>query len=371
MANAEHLEILNSGVERWNEWRRKNMHVFVDLSRGDVRVANLCGANLFRTNLRGTYFHKANLSNAYLPGADMSEAVLSGVNLSGADLVEASLRGASLIGADLSGANLWGVDLSGANLSEANLSGAALSRANFTKSTIENTALTGCKLHQTTFGLTNLSTCKGLESVQVSSPCIIDFQTLWESKNLPKEFLTKLGIPDLLIEYLPDFYNPALMIYPAFLSHSRGDKEFVRKLYEALTKKGVTVWLDEKKMKPGDIIYDSIADAIKHYDKLILVCSENALKSWWVEKELERVYEKERQMQKQHGKKFRLVIPIRIDDQILSTEGDIFDTLRNSMIGDFTAWRDDSKFEKAVKDLVDALNASRPDIKPPSLLNNL
>ncbi len=177
-----------------------------------------------------------------------------------------------------------------------------------------------------------------------------------------------MGIPDSLVEYLPEFYNSALRIFPAFLSHSWADKEFVRKLYEALTDKGVTTWLDEKKMKPGDNIHDSIAEGIKYYDKVILVCSENSLNSWWVEKELEKVYEKERTMQKERGKKFRLVIPIRIDDHIFNSESGLFDTLRNSIIGDFCKWRDESEFEKAMKELITALNSNRPDIKPPSFL---
>lgn len=170
------------------------------------------------------------------------------------------------------------------------------------------------------------------------------------------------------MEYLPDFYNPALRIYPAFLSHSWADKEFVDKFYESLTKKGVTVWLDKKKMRPGDNIHDSIGDAIKYYDKLILVCSENALNSWWVEKELERAYEKERELQKERGKKFRLVIPIRIDDSILGWKEGVAATVKSSVIGDFTKWQDNTEFENAVKELVDALNAGRLDVKSPSFL---
>ena len=115
-------------------------------------------------------------------------------------------------------------------------------------------------------------------------------------------------------------------------------------------------------------IHDSIGDAIKYYDKLILVCSKNALNSWWVEKELERVYEKERELQKERGKKFRLVIPIRIDDAILTWKDGVAATVKSSVIGDFTKWQDEAEFEKAVKELVDALNAGRVDIKPSSFL---
>ena len=42
--------------------------------------------------------------------------------------------------------------------------------------------------------------------------------------------------------------------------------------------------------------------------------------------------------------------------------------VKSSEIGDFTKWQDEAEFEKALKELVDALNAGRVDIKPPSFL---
>jgi len=378
MANTEHLKILKSGVEDWNKWREGNENIEPDLSGVNLSGANLSEANLSKAEISGSDLYGANLSKAKINKAELIGALLAKANLSGADLSKANLSGADLSEANLSGAYLSGADfsdaylsetnLSEADLSEANLSGANLSMANFTYSIVENTNFSNCSLYLTIFGLTDLSTCKGLENVKLHGPCVIDFTTLRASKNLSKKFQTKLGIPNLLMEYLPEFYDQALMIYPVFLSHSWADKEFVRKLYEALTKEGVTAWLDEKKMKPGDNIHDSIGDAIKYYDKLILVCSENALNSWWVEKELERIFEKERELQKKLGKKFRLVVPIRIDDNIFQFKYGIAATVKNSLIGDFTKWQDDVEFEKAVKELVDALNANRPDIKPPSFL---
>ncbi|SDT52119.1 pentapeptide repeat-containing protein [Pseudomonas prosekii] len=64
---------------------------------------------------------------ANLSGADLSGTYLRGANLSGADLRGTYLRGADLSGTYLRGANLSGADLSGTYLSDANLSGADLS----------------------------------------------------------------------------------------------------------------------------------------------------------------------------------------------------------------------------------------------------
>lgn len=349
MANRKHLKTLKSGVLSWNQWRLENGVVLYDENYANKILTELpASANI----------SSANLSNSDLAGINLFMANANKTDFSDAKLSNSDFQHANLSRADFTNANLKGALLNGANLTKAKFVGTDLTDVDFSEAIFINTI----------FGLTDLSSCKNLENINVFGSCIIDFFTLRKSKDLPKAFLTKIGIPHLLMKCLPDFYNPSLMIYPAFLSHSWADKEFVHKLYNALTENGVTIWLDEKKMKPGDNIHDSITEGIKYYDKLILVCSENSLNSWWVEKELEKVYEKEREMQKKRGKKFRLVIPIRIDDQILDCKEGILTTVRNSMIGDFTKWQDETKFEKALNELLDALSANRLDIKPPSFL---
>ena len=42
--------------------------------------------------------------------------------------------------------------------------------------------------------------------------------------------------------------------------------------------------------------------------------------------------------------------------------------IKNRIIGDFTKWEDDVAFEKALNDLIDALNVDRLNMKPPSYL---
>lgn len=88
----------------------------------------------WKANLRG-----ADMSNSYLKGANLSEADLSGANLRKTNLSKASLCNADLLGADLGGAkctaaDLSGVNLSGANLSEGDFTNADLTRVNFSDS---------------------------------------------------------------------------------------------------------------------------------------------------------------------------------------------------------------------------------------------
>ena len=75
---------------------------------------------------------RADLSRADLRGADLYRADLSGANLSRAVLSEADLYKANLYGAVLSEAYLYKVNLYGADLHGANLSRADLREAKFT-----------------------------------------------------------------------------------------------------------------------------------------------------------------------------------------------------------------------------------------------
>ena len=117
MANRDHLQTLQQGVDAWNAWRDRQPLITPDLG----------GADLGR----------ANLSEANLSEADLSEANLTEANLSEADLIEANL----------SEANLSEADLSEANLSGANLSGAYLIGAQLVETNVLDATLTDCRIH--------------------------------------------------------------------------------------------------------------------------------------------------------------------------------------------------------------------------------
>lgn len=95
--------------------------------------------------------HGADLSGAYLPGSDLRGYTLSVADLSGSNLFEADLRGANLSWADLSGANLYGADLMGADLTGANLTGANLFGANLVGAILSGARLVGSELGENNF----------------------------------------------------------------------------------------------------------------------------------------------------------------------------------------------------------------------------
>jgi uncharacterized protein YjbI with pentapeptide repeats len=396
MANAEHLEILKLGTGKWNKWREQNQNLVIDLIHADLKDMDLSGVNLQRANLYG-----ANLSHSDLSHSNLSQSMLQHADLSNVVAIKAFLPKSDLEWADLSNSNFSNANLSQSNatlvevnfsdsileqskftnaeltesnflrsnLSEVDFSEASLFGANFSGSKLRGSQFYKCRFGDTIFGSTNLNECQGLESTIVTSSCIIDFQTLRASKNLPKSFLKKIGLPELYIDHLPEFYMDALTFYPVFLSHSWENKDFARKLYEALITKGVGVFFDEKKIKPGDDFYESLSKGIEYFDKMILVCSKASLtESWWVDREIDRVLAKERELMKVRGKRINLLIPITVDDYVFEWDGAKKEEIKRYLIGDFREWKDEEKFEKALTDLLHALNVDRPNIKPKSHL---
>jgi hypothetical protein len=71
-----------------------------------------------------------------------------------------------------------------------------------------------------------------------------------------------------------------------FLSHSSSDKQFVRQLANHIKAEGIRCWLDEAEIKPGDSIVAKIQDGINEMRYLLVVISQNSIRSAWVEKEL-------------------------------------------------------------------------------------
>jgi len=74
-----------------------------------------------------------------------------------------------------------------------------------------------------------------------------------------------------------------------FLSHNREDKEFVRQLAEDLRRAGITAWLDEAEIEPGDSIIDKIEEGLHGSKYLAIILSPTSVNSSWVKRELRTV----------------------------------------------------------------------------------
>jgi hypothetical protein len=311
VANRKQLRILKQGPEAWNAWREETRI-------GKAPWAKL-GANLSGANLSGT-----NLSEANLSGADLSMANLSRANLSGTNLSMANLSGT-----DLSEANLIGANLGGAILFSANLIGADLGEALFVQTFVSNV---------------DLSTCKNLDAVAHGGPSSVDIRTLQRSGPLPLAFLRGVGLPDNLIEYLPSLLGRSIQFYSCFISYASKDEDFARRLHADLQDKGVRCWFAPHDMKIGAKILDTLDEAIRLRDKVLLVLSEASIASEWVEDEVTKAFAEERQ------RGGTVLFPVRVDDAVFETKEAWAAKLRaDRHIGDFRAWKDHDAYQTALK----------------------
>jgi uncharacterized protein YjbI with pentapeptide repeats len=322
----------------------------VDLTGADLTGAYLTGASLDEAKLTG-----ANLTRALLKHANLARARLTGANLTGAQLEHAKLTRAELTGANLRGANLILADLRGAELAGAGLSDTMLGGVNLVGANLTRVQLSTAVLGNTIFGGCDLAEASGLDQCHHEAPSIIDFHTLQRSGPLPLAFLRGAGLPDSLIDYLPSLLNTAIQLYSCFISHSSKDQAFAERLHADLQNKGVRCWFAPHDMPIGAKIIDALDEAIRLRDKVLLILSEGAIASDWVESEVTRALDEER------TRKQLVLVPLRIDDAVLQTPEAWARLLRGQRnIGDFTRWKEHDSYSQSFDRLMRDLRMKDP-----------
>ena len=343
LSGLKDADILKMGPDTWNFWKRQTNVRKLNFSRENLSQQNLSGADLssasfFAAKLRRSTLKNADLRDADLSYADLREADLSGANLTGAKLVEAFLTGAKLDHANLTRANLV----------KAELTGVEFKKANFTEA----------QLGWTVFGNNDLAEVQGLETVRHEGPSDIGLNTLYSSKgNLPALFLRGCGFPQSFIDSLPALLSATdvSQFYSCFISYSHEDEEFARQLHARLREANIRVWFAPEDVNSGMKLYEQISDAILKHDRLLIVLSEQSLKSQWVMTEIRKA----RQTEIRDNR--RKLFPIRLVDFETIQKWECFDAdtgkdlaveMREYFIPDFSGWRSSTDFENAFKRLL-------------------
>lgn len=224
MPNDEHIDRLEQGSDSWDFWRVDNPEITPDL--------------------RGAVLSHRDLSYTNLSYANLSGAELEGTNFNGANLSYADLTHAILIEADLSSTNL------------------------------ENADMTNAQIGRTRIGNTDLSQVKGLDSVYHLGPSSIGIDTVYESKGKISElFLRNAGVPDNFISHMESMTQNVFDFYSCFISFTESDDAFAQRLYNDLRGADVRCWRWKEDAKWGKTLMRSINDAIRFYDKLVVICS--------------------------------------------------------------------------------------------------
>lgn len=140
--------------------------------------------------------------------------------------------------------------------------------------------------------------------------------------------------------------------FDVFLSHHSGDKPWVIALKAALVQRGVSVWLDQDEIRPGDLFIDAIDRGVERSRCVAVIVSPESLRSAWVREEYQRALV----LANSAGRELRIIPCV----------------MRNAELPGFLAtrhwidFRDPRQFEARVDDLVRGITGGAPRPAAPS-----
>jgi uncharacterized protein YjbI with pentapeptide repeats len=286
-------------------------------------------------------------------------------NLERADLSDAFLSGAFLIHSNLRSSCLKSVIIGGADLSYADLSNADLSHAlaphtNFTSAILADADFSGMLLADTVMADVDLSRVKGIGTCIHRGPSTLDYRSLSRSGQLPLSFLHGCGLPDALIEYLPSILGRPIQFYSCFISYSSVDQSFADRIHADLQANGVRCWFAPHDIRGGRKLREQIDEAIRLYDRLLLILSEHSMDSEWVKTEIANARQREIREKRQ------MLFPISVVPYERIKEWKAFDAdtgkdsareIREYFIPDFSNWKDHDSYQAAFQRLLRDLKA--------------
>ena len=97
--------------------------------------------------------------------------------------------------------------------------------------------------------------------------------------------------------------------WDVFISYSSLDKEMVRRIVRDLKVRGMSYWIDEEQIEPGDEIIQKITEGLQNSRFFLPCISANQLKSGWARKEYETIL-----IKVINGVSAQRVLPLILDD---------------------------------------------------------
>jgi len=128
---------------------------------------------------------------------------------------------------------------------------------------------------------------------------------------------------------------------------------FAERLHADLQNRGVRCWFAPHDLPIGAKTWDTIDEAIRLREKLLVILSRRSIASDWVEDEVSKAFAEERE------RNATILFPIRIDDTVMATPEPWAAKLRDQRnIGDFRQWRKPAEYQKCLERLLRDLKAS-------------
>jgi len=153
-----------------------------------------------------------------------------------------------------------------------------------------------------------------------------------------------------------------------FISYSHADSIFADRLFNSLRSAGVRAWYDKHNILPGYDIYAEISRGIREQDKVLFCFSDAALASGWVDAELDRALQKEREVFRAasagaasagapRSSRSKTLIPLDLSGRLLDGRWDSpkAPDMMSRGIADFRNWENQSTFSQAFERLLGSL----------------
>ena len=140
-------------------------------------------------------------------------------------------------------------------------------------------------------------------------PSRIGIDRIYKSEGkIPEVFLRGAGVPDNLIAYIASLVGKPIEYYSCFISYSSLDQEFATRIHNDLQSCGVRCWFAPEHVQGGKKLHEQIDEAIRLYERLLLILSPTSMKSEWVRTEIAKARKREVREKK------RVLFPVRLAD---------------------------------------------------------
>jgi hypothetical protein len=136
--------------------------------------------------------------------------------------------------------------------------------------------------------------------------------------------------------------RPRAIGWARLVSYSAKDDVFAKRIHADLQDNGVRCWFAPHDLPIGEKILDGIDTAITLRDKVLLILSKHSIRSEWVEDEVTKAFEQEQKREQ------IVLVPIRLDNAVMSAAEPWAAKLRSRNIGDYLRWKDHGSYKKSL-----------------------
>ena len=183
------------------------------------------------------------------------------------------------------------------------------------------------------------------------------FSGHYETTSRTKTYSTKLSR-----NIVREITNKSHQYYSCFISYSHRDHNFCQTLCAHLNASGIKTWFSPKDIKGGGIIHEQVEEAIRLYDKMIVVLSTESMNSSWVEEEIITALTR----QDREGRTILFPISIVPFDDVrqwkcmdADSGRDLAREIRRFYVPEFVRWADEKSFNEALYGLIEALRVKK------------